>query len=195
MLGEGYEPEDGNAGWSDWHWFKVRGGRLLRLVVLSEKPVHYKGHFVKGRMQPCFGADCQLCAEGVGFQLRYVFAVVDISERRTGLIELSRSVALQIRDWEPRNEGLRGMELVLTKESFAKQSRMVVDYGTGCEVPWWRGLDVPDVAAALRSTWVKAGFECRDVISTSARVSPIEETLSDKGNGKKRFTPPIGVKR
>lgn len=194
MIGDGYEPEDGRLGWSDWTWFKVRGNKLLRVIVLSETPVHYRGHYHKGRMNPCLSEDCKLCEEHVGEQMRYVFGVVEVTDRRIGLLEVGRSVALLIRDWEGRNDGLRGMELHLSKESYAKNSRMVVEYVASCEGPWWRNLEVPDVRGALVATWRKAGFDCGPIVPVSNRVSALEKEEEAPPNGKRRWRPPTAVK-
>jgi hypothetical protein len=193
-VGEGWDPPPSEAGWSDWTWFKVRGGRILVVVILSEAPVWYRAHFYQQRMRPCVGEGCEMCHGRIGDQLRYAFAVAEVSGRRVGLLEVGRSVALQVRDFLPRNEGFRGMVLEFGKYTTAKQSRMEVTYVERPEGPWWRELEVPDVAAALRSTWEKAGFVMPDM-----QPSGVKAVCADAGGGngkgvRERFRAPDIVK-
>jgi len=193
-VGEGWDPPPSEAGWSDWTWFKVRGGRILVVVILSEAPVWYLAHFYMGRMRPCVGSDCELCHNKIGTQLRYALAVAEVSSRRVGLLEVGKTVALQIRDWVPRNGGLRGMVLELGKYTTSKQSRMEVAFVERSEGPWWHSLEAPDVRRALRSTWEKAGFALPD-----DRLSDVKEVDAEapSGNGdrdKARFRRPDVVK-
>ena len=192
MLGEGWEPEGGEKGWSDWHWFKIRSGRFLHLVFLTEKPVHYRGHFVDKRMQPCLGPDCETCRQGVGDQLRYVFTVAERLERRIGFFEVSRSVALQIQDFSVRHEGLPGMVLCIGKASFSKNSRMEVEYVDDVEPPWYRTVAVPDARDALVSTWRKAGFGVPAACDskTSDRQSSVDREVDAEAESA-RFRRPL----
>lgn len=193
-VGEGWDPPPSEAGWSDWTWFKVRAGRILVVVILSEAPVWYLAHYHQYRMRPCVGEGCELCHARVGSQLRYVFAVAEVETKRVGLIEVGRSVALQIRDLVARNEGLPGMVLELGKYTSAKQSRMEVAYVDRPQGPWWRGLEVPDAAAALRSTWDKAGFAVPDDKAPDVkRVDAGAASGNGKGD-KSRFRAPDKVK-
>ena len=109
----------------------------------------------KARMVPCQAPRCEMCEDGIGQQLRYVFAAVDIETKRVGIIEFSESNAALIRDWMPRNEGLRGMHLELSKHSASLQSRTEIIF---CDMPtdaWWRALETPDPQIALELTWRK----------------------------------------
>lgn len=175
MLGEGWDLPQGYEDWSDWTWWKVRGNRILVLTVLSEKPVSYVGHYVKSRMVPCLGDDCRLCHDGVGRQLRYCFAAAEVTTRRTGLLEVGRSVACQIQDWIPRHGSFRGMVLEFTRHSYSRQSRMEVTYCDVITPPWIEDIACPDVRAALITTWEHAGLELPPGV---------------KDTGKKRFRPP-----
>lgn len=118
----------------------------------------YSGHFVSGRMAPCPGESCELCAEGIPGQVRYVFACAEVSTKRAGLLEVGRSNGLLIRSWIPRNGGFKGMVLELSKHSHSRGSRTEVLYIDKEEPPWYLALDVPDVKRALLMTWKKGGF-------------------------------------
>jgi len=166
MQGSGWELPDGVQPWSTFHWFKVGAKRPLELVVLSDAPHWYIGHFIvgkgsgegaggRGRMWPCAAPSCSVCEEGVGKQIRFCFAVVDVETRRVGLIEVSDSIGQLIRSWIPRNEGFRGMRLMFTRHSLSIKSRMEVEFLEQEVIGWWRDLEVPDPQIALELTWTK----------------------------------------
>lgn len=154
-VGDGWSvPEEVTPG-GLWSWVHIRPGSALRLVVTSESPVWYAGHFVNGRMRPCPGRECGYCEKGVGVQVRFVFGVARMDDRREGLIELGQSVANVIKAWIPRRGSLRGMVLCFGRYSASRQSRIEVEY---CEesMPDWLGeCRQPDLRAALELTWVR----------------------------------------
>jgi len=155
-VGDGWDPPPEAHPWSDFHWWKVSPGRVLELVILSEAPLWYTGHFLRGRMRPCYGDDCEECKKGTGGQIRYVLAGVEVSSRRVGLLELGRAVGLQIRDYAQSMGTARGMWLEFGKESHAKQSRMIVQMiEKPVEIDWME-LSVPNMKEALVATWTKA---------------------------------------
>ena len=154
----GWEPPEGVAGWSDFHWWKVPAGRILQLIIVSEQPLGYSGHFVKGRMQPCQGEDCQVCHEGIGAQLRYLFAAVEPTTRRVGIWDTSRAVAQELRDRSIARGSLRGMWLTLSHHSHSKQSRTEIEAVETGLPTWFRDVVAPDVTRALVETWRKAGY-------------------------------------
>jgi hypothetical protein len=158
-VGEGWDLPDGVSPWSDFHWFRVTGKNVLEVVVLSEVPSWYVGHFYGKRMVPCYGEGCRMCKDGVGAQVRYVLGCVEVSSKRIGLLEVGKSVGDMIRDWVGRRGQLRGMWLELSKHSFSKQSRMECAYVEKEAPVFTRSLQSPDVKGALRATWEKAGIE------------------------------------
>jgi hypothetical protein len=141
----------------DFHWFHVVPGRSLVLTVLSDAPVWYVGHYQGRRMRRCMGESCELCAQGLGSQVRYVLGAVEVATRTVGVIEMGKSNALLVRSWAGRNGGLRGMTLELSKSSSHKQSRMELLYIDRPAAPWISGLKAPDLAAALHRTWERMG--------------------------------------
>lgn len=155
-VGEGWDLPAEEEPSSDFHWFKVSPKGSLVLVVLSERPLWYTGHFVDGRMWPCQGSGCEMCEHGVGSQVRYVLAVAEVSSHRVGLIEMGRGIGLQIREWMDRRSELRGMVLEWSKHSLSRQSRTEVIFVDRECPPWWRVQNVPDVHRALLLTWRKA---------------------------------------
>lgn len=157
-IGEGWDVPGSEIPWSDHHWFRVSPRASLVVVCLSECPLWYSGHYVAGRMAPCVGEGCELCSEGVGGQVRYVFACAEISTKRVGLLEVGRQNGLLIRSWIPRRGEFRGMTIELMKHSHSRASRTEVLYIDTVESPWYLALEVPDVKRALLMTWKKGGF-------------------------------------
>lgn len=158
-LGSGWDVPAEVRGDLEYRWWRVGGNRTLNLVILSEAPFWYRGHFYKGRMIPCAGDNCKLCAEGVGAQLRFVLAAAEISTHSSGLIEIGQTVAREIRDLGVSRGQLRGLCVEFTKHSWHRQSRMEVSKIDREEGPWWRELDVPNVKKALWLCWQKVGIE------------------------------------
>ena len=158
-VGTGFTLPDGADGWTDWTWFHARYPMPQRFTILCEEPVNYSGHFRKGRMVPCCGDDCPLCAMGLGSQARYVFSVVEWETRRVGLLELGRGHALQVQDWMARNEGLRGMSIELVRSGQTKQSKQVITYVEDIVPVFFRMLEGPDLARAVKSTWQRAASQ------------------------------------
>lgn len=157
-IGEGWELPPGAEPWSDFHWFQVSTRQELEVVILSERPVWYTGHFVRNRMAPCPGAGCEFCGAAIGSQIRYCFGVVELFTRRVGLLELGRSNGLLVQDWSYRSGGLRGMTLRLSKHSKSAQSRCVLEYVEEEPPGYVAKLVAPDPSLALYLTWHKAGF-------------------------------------
>lgn len=152
-VGKGFGLPDGNDGWSDWTWFHARSGVVQTFTVLCEEPVNYAGHYSKGRMVPCLGEVCPLCARGLGSQARYVLSVVDWESRRVGLLELGRGHILSVKDWADSFGGLRGLSFTVERATHSKQSRMELRLQTEEVPPYFKHLEGPDLARAVASTW------------------------------------------
>lgn len=161
-VGEGWEVPEDKLPWSSHHWFRVSPRRSLVVVCLGEGPLWYTGHFVGGRMAPCLGEGCELCAEDVGGQVRYVFPCAEVTGHRSGLLEVGRENGLMIRSWIPKRGEFRGMVLEFSKHSKSVTSRTDVQYIEREEPPWYLALEVPNVKRALAVTWKKAGFRMPD---------------------------------
>lgn len=172
--GEGWDVPQDVKGDLEFRWWRVAGNRVLVLLCLSDSPVWYRGHFFKGRMVPCAGAGCRLCADGVGAQLRYVVAAAEVATHRSGLLEVGHTVALELRDLAVHHGGMRGMVLEISKHSFSRQSRMEVRPIDREEEPWWREIDYPDPKAALYFGWQKAGFDCPEFEPTESPVRKVD---------------------
>lgn len=183
-AGEGWDVPAEVRGDLEFRWWRVSGNRLLTLLVLSETPLWYRGHYHRGSMVPCLGDGCKMCAEGIGAQLRYVVAAAECSSHRPGLMEVGQTVARELRDLAVRHDGMPGMVVEFTKYSLAKNSRMEIRLVEREESPWWREIDVPDIKLALRLQWEKIGYELPEF----ARSAEIEEPRS---RAVRRFAPPV----
>ena len=150
----------------DFRWWKLGGNKVLKLVIASHEPVFYRGHYVGKRMYPCNGDNCAWCAKRLGAQVRCVLAAAEMDTNQMGLIEVGRSVALEIIDLVGRHGQLRGMGIELSRVSYSRQSRMEVDYVDREFGKWWYELPIPDVTKALEMTWKRQG---------SPREAPPEE--------------------
>jgi hypothetical protein len=157
-VGSGWDIPDGLKPWQNFHWFQPSPRSTIRLVILSEQPIWYAGHFVNNRMAPCCGQECDLCAAGTGVQIRYCFAVVEPLTRRVGLIEFGESNGRMIRDWGNRNGGIRGVQIEVFKHSKSAQSRTQINYIDEIPPLWIASCDIPDPALALYLTWSKANM-------------------------------------
>lgn len=187
-VGEGFDLPQGSEPWSDFHWFQssVRGD--LDIVILSSSPIHYIGHFVGGRMCPCAGSGCELCSIGTGGQVRYVFAVAEVSSKRVGLIEFGKSNGQLIRDWSGRAGCLRGLRVVVRKHSKNPQSRTEVQYIEESPGNWYLSLIAPDPALALYLTWNKMQMAMPETFAQ--RMREVVHNLAGKQVGmteKERF--------
>ena len=158
-VGSGFDLPEGSNGWTDWTWFHARAAAPSRFTILCVSPVHYSGHFSKGRMVPCAGDDCPLCAKGLGSQARYVFSVVEWETRRVGLLELGRGHALQVQDWIPANGGLRGLTIEIQRASHSKQSRVEMTMISDSTPLFFQHLEGPDLARAVQSTCSRAASQ------------------------------------
>jgi hypothetical protein len=155
-VGEGFDVPEGICPASDWTWFKVRPGHVLWLTIVSSSPKWYRGHFVGKRMVPCLGECCELCSQGVGAQVRYVFGCMENLTLRRGLIELGRQPALLIRDRSTAGGGLRGLVVALTRYSNSKLSRIELEFPEREPPSEVWDLPEPDLLRALVATWQSA---------------------------------------
>lgn len=187
-IGSGWDVPATEVAWTEFSWFKVRGGHSLVVVALSDAPTWYSGHYTKGRMYPCLGGDCKMCADGIGSQLRYVIGCVEVSTRRVGLLEFSRAIALDVKDFIPPNKSMRGLALEFTKYSMSKNSRMQVTPVRLHQEFDFSMYVAPDIQYALVATWEKAGIPIPDELQelshtpfhrSRERSSPAATSLQD----------------
>lgn len=174
-VGKGWDVPTNMQGWTDFHWWKVTGTRVLNLVMISEEPEWYLGHYVKGRMEPCYGDGCKTCREGVGQQQRFIFAAIEPISKKIGLLETSRTVGLEIRDLGGRRGGIHGMYFEITKHTRHKQSRMEITLYDDLDGFVYQAFETPDITKALCLTWEKAGFEIPDIYQAAPEVIPLKE--------------------
>jgi hypothetical protein len=140
-----------------FHWFHIGPGTRRKFCVLSRAPVWYVGHFDHGRMRQCVGAACEHCAHGTGKQIRYVVSVVDLESRQLGVVEISASLADDIKVAAERNGGLRGLLMSMGKASKAKQSRTEVQFMGDVPPEWTFDLEPLNLREVLEKTWDRLG--------------------------------------
>lgn len=130
-------------------WYHVPAGGSLYVVVLSDRPTWYVGHYVGGRMLRCVGANCAWCDRGVGRQIRCVLCVAESSTHRVGVIELSQSVGLLVRDWGYARGTMRGLQVEFSRVGRSKHSRIEAICLSDVEPSWSRSLQSLDVREVL----------------------------------------------
>jgi hypothetical protein len=130
-------------------WYHVPAGGSLFIVVLSHKPCWYVGHYVGGRMLRCAGCDCAWCQRGIGRQVRCVLCVAESSTHRVGVIELSESVGLLVRDWGYARGTMRGLQIELHRVGRSKHSRIEAQFLSDHEPEWSRSLQSLDMREVL----------------------------------------------
>ena len=157
LIGEGFDLPQEVADRTDFHWFHCPVGGSLNLCLLPGKPIWYVAHWHNGRMIPCDGDDCILCARQMGTQIRYVFACVEISTRRPGLIELGKTNALLVRDWGGGDGYPSFCAFEVWRPGRAKQSRIEVRRTEEVCLPWAMRCTIPDPYRALQLTWERSG--------------------------------------
>jgi hypothetical protein len=153
LVGKGFDLPEEVRDKTDFHWMHVPVGGSLNLCLLPADPVWYVAHWLSGRMLPCEGQECKLCAKSLGTQIRYVFAVVEISTRRSGLIELGKTNGLQIRDWGGRDGYPTFATFEVYRPGRNKNSRLDVRRIEENVWPWCTLVPVPDHYRALQATW------------------------------------------
>lgn len=184
-CGEGWDMPVEAEGWSDFHWWKIPSSRVLVMIMTSERPYWYSGHFVEGRMKPCQGDGCALCAKGVGAQARYLFSCVEPLTRKSGILEVSRSVALEFRDLAEARGQLRGLRFTIGKHTRHKQSRMEVLGEADDDRFNLEGFPPVDVLKALLLTWEKAKYDVPAAFRKKSLSSEVPSRPGGGGNGHK----------
>lgn len=157
-LSDGWGDEPGQYGAAPFNWLHVPHVRPLPVVILSDVPVKYRGHWFQSAMQACTGdGHCPLCERGIGGQIRVILAVYDLRLRALGLIELSAATAAEIRSISEAHGHLRGLVVELSKEAGRPRGRVLVGEPDRTVPPSPDPLPpVPDIRAALKATWARA---------------------------------------
>lgn len=189
VVGSGWDvpPEADSIG--DFRWFKVTPGRVIHLVVLSREPMHYLGHFVNGRMIPCADTGCVYCENGVGRQLRWVFACVEPFSGQVGMMELGRSVGLELRAKSDAQQKFKGLVLKFWRAGKSIQSRLEMDVVDMKVSNSYLALPCPDVGKAMKMTWQRSGRAVQEVLDEVGDATPsaLEAALRqvrEKGSGR-----------
>lgn len=137
---------ESNVGYT---WYHVPAGGSLFVVVLSDLPCWYIGHYFGGRMLRCAGANCVWCERGVGRQIRCVLCVAESSTHRVGVVEFSESVGLLLRDWGYTRGTMRGLQVEFHRVGRSKHSRIEAQLLSDIEPQWSKQLSPLDVREVL----------------------------------------------
>lgn len=140
----------------EFHWFHVPVSGSLVLAILSNAPSWYVGHFDKGRMRQCTGKGCDLCAKGLGTQLRYLVSAVDISTHQVGVFEFGVSVSLLIKQWSSGLGYLHGLVVEIMRAAKSKHSRMEISLIREAPLAWVMATPPLDLNEVLERTWERA---------------------------------------
>jgi hypothetical protein len=169
LVGSGWDPPQDVRDGVEFHWWHVPVGGSLLLCVLSQCPVWYVGHYHLGRMRPCAGRGCDLCALGVGRQLRFVVCAAECSTRRVGVLELGSGPGYQLRDRSASNGGLRGTVLEVARSGRSKHCRLELRFVDEHAGPGLLSLEPLELEEVLRTTWKKEERD-REVRSSLTRT-------------------------
>lgn len=161
-ITEGFGLPDGMGREDQWTWFHCSPGEKLGLLILSEKPYGYAGHYVRGRMRNCAGEGCKTCERGIGKQARYVMSACRIRDGKIGILEVGRPAALMIRELAQGRGRLRGLAIQLEREGVSKHSRIEVAVFEGIVPKPFESFPALDVPRVLELTWATALSGSRD---------------------------------
>ena len=155
-LSIGFDLPEGMAREETWTWFHPNRQEPLGLLIISEAPVNYSGHYARGRMRPCSGDGCAYCEKNVGKQARYVFCAVRIRDGKVGILELGRPAALVVRDLSQARGRIKGLAIELFRASESKHSRIDIRGFQGIVPKPFLNFQPLDVFRVLEVTWSTA---------------------------------------
>ena len=138
---------------STYCWFHIPSVGALDVVILSEVPTRYTGHFVSRTMRPCSNRGCHWCEVGLGKQLRWVLSVVDMVSGIRGCIEVGAAAAETIRRVTAEAGGLRGCRVRLGRATTAKNGE--VTCSLTAREPEMAVPDPVDISRLLSDMWAK----------------------------------------
>jgi len=140
---------------STYCWMHIPTVGALEVVILSEIPTRYTGHFVGRTMRPCEAVGCHWCGVGLGRQLRWVLSVVDCLSGTRACIEVGAAAAETMRRATAEAGGLRGCRVRLSRATTARNSEVLCSLST--REPLDAVPDPVDVPRLLREMWAKQG--------------------------------------
>jgi hypothetical protein len=113
-YGFGDPEKEAQAGGKDW--MKIPARNTVTVVILSEKPVKYAGHWRGKGMAFCTGPTCLLCARQILPTTRYAFSVYLPDADTRALLDLPASATRDISSVAEQTGFLRGLMFTLHKE-------------------------------------------------------------------------------
>jgi len=178
-----------------FQWLHIRSGESCTVVFGDKAPLWYKAHWYGGRMQPCIGEECRMCAAGVGRQRRWVFAVKLVGGKKPMLWEVSESLAQDIKAIANEKGELERLKLYVIREGSGNKGRMSVT-GRGYDEAHMIRIDgvdtviggeemiFPEPQEALELTW--AGIE-RQSESFAESRSATAESRSERYQERREY--------
>ena len=137
------------------HFAKVEGDEPNKFLILNHAPVMYEGHFVHGKMIPCEGENCNVCAAGVGKQVRYCFGVYEYRTGWRAVLELSGKQAEVIFDKYLTGDDARGLMITIRRLGKAKTANLRIVHAEYIDMKPREVYRFVDVSQFLEQTWKK----------------------------------------
>lgn len=152
-YGYGDVDQECQSGEGIWLQVPSRGG--LTVVLQTELPFRYVGHWMRGKYEPCSGANnCDWCTVGIGKKPRYVYAMFNRDRRRSMLFETGPETAGQIREAVVKYGFTTGLTMKLSKAGGRDNGAIIVEPMHGLT----RLQDLPqaqDAERTLTKQWSK----------------------------------------
>jgi hypothetical protein len=149
---------------ADWTWLHVGPNGAHPVVILSDRPSTYAGHWWNRSMTPCPRTNaCALCNAGIAAQLRVVLGVFDLRLRGPALLELGQAPAAKLRQLADDAGHLRGLVVALQREASRERGRILVTLpDRDHPAPPDPLPDAPDLRKALVATWARTAERNRE---------------------------------
>lgn len=153
MLKEGWgslrEPQERDK----IHFAKILPSVRNEFLILNSSPLVYEGHYLHGKIIPCSGKDCKICADGYGKQIRYCFGVYEYRTEWRAVLELSRKQAEAIFNRFLIGDDSRGLRITIRRLSDKKNSNLQITEGRYINIPNRDIYRFVDVSGFLDNCW------------------------------------------
>ena len=183
MIKEGWgtlrEPEEREK----LHFAKILPNVRNEFLILNSAPLVYDGHYIHGKIIPCDGKNCKVCAEGIGKQLRYCFGVYEYRTEWRGVLELSRKQAEAIFNRYLVGDDARGLRITIRRLSDKKTSNLQITEGRYIKIPDREIYRLVDVNGFLENCWRSlsiSSYESAVGGQASSEKRPLSERFARK---------------
>jgi len=136
-----------------FQWLHIRSGERVGIIFSDQQPLWYYGHWMKGRMWPCDGPDCELCPMGVGKQRRWVFAIGVPTTMKTYLWEVSETIAGEIRGIMERFDSMLNVRVIVRREEGSNRGRLILSDPVYDPAQRASSMKFPDIGIGVQLTW------------------------------------------